>query len=113
MTAPGEDTAVAFGTSDYDFSQSRRDQELWFVPVVRLFQGDPDYLLVSIDDLLKGAKGEEHVNAKYCVRKTDVNGVVYILLCEAVTMIPLFGEEVRRGSEGRAVLVGLLPLLVL
>ncbi len=60
MTAPGEDTAVAFGTSDYDFSQIRRDQELWFVPVVRLFQGDPDYLLVSIDDLLKGAKGEEH-----------------------------------------------------
>lgn len=96
MTVSEEDSATAFGTSPYNFRDIRQGQEQWFEPIVRLYQGLYDSLCVSIDDLLKGAKGQDHVNAKYSVRKTDVNGVVYILLCDAVTMCPLLGEEVRQ-----------------
>ena len=94
MQAPQTDSATSFGTSPYDFLPVRRTQHQLFMPIVQLFQDHSDPLAFSIDDLLKGAKGKDHVNAKYCVRKTDTNGVVSILLCDAITNTPLFMEEV-------------------
>lgn len=95
MQAQQTDSATSFGTSPYDFHHVRRTQHQLFTSIAQLFHDHYEPLAFSIDDLLKGAKGKDHVNAKYCVRKTDTNGVVSILLCEAMTNIVLLMEEVR------------------